>query len=192
LNSRDQTRASLLARLSGDVDRAVWLEFFDQYADLILGFARRRGLQDQDCEDVLQNVLMSLVNAMPGFVYDQSKGRFRSYLLTVTRRAVYQQFRQKKAEFPLPLLEPSAPQEQDDEVWEFEWRRYHVRKAMRTVEQEFSEKNVQAFTQYVLNGLPPQEVSSGLGVSIEQVYQAKSRILKRLSEIIEQQRREED
>jgi RNA polymerase sigma-70 factor (ECF subfamily) len=191
LNSPHQTRASLLARLSADVDRSVWLEFFEQYAELILGFAKARGLQHSDCEDVLQNVLVSLVHAMKGFRYDPARGSFRGYLLTVVSRAVSQQLRQKRGEGALPEGAQLPVEPADAEAWELEWRRHHVRRAMRIVEREFSEENVQAFTGYVINGLPAQQVADGLGLSIEQVYQAKSRILKRLSTTIEQQRRDE-
>ena len=57
---------------------------------------------------------------------------------------------------------------------------------------QVAEENVQAFTAYVINGVPAQQVADSLGLSIEQVYQAKSRILKRMSATIERQRREED
>lgn len=44
-------------------------------ARLLAGFARRRGLQGADCDDLVQDVLMALVKAMPGFRYDPHKGR---------------------------------------------------------------------------------------------------------------------
>jgi RNA polymerase sigma-70 factor (ECF subfamily) len=181
--------------MTAGVDRDVWLEFFDQYADLILGFARSRGLQESDREDVLQAVLAALVRAMPGFRYDRQRGRFRSLLWTMTRRAIVDHVRQERRSPTVPLDGTdglAAPSAAEEEAWELEWRQHHLRRALRAVEHEFSEANMQAFHRYVVGGAPPEDVARSLGISVEQVYQAKSRILKRLSAAIEQQRRDED
>lgn len=191
----EQTRASLLARLSGDADQATWLEFFDRYGPLVHGYARGRGLQPVDAEDVTQEVLMSLMSAMPGFTYSPPRGRFRSYLRTVTSRAVFKKFRQNRPTTSLHEvadIDPSLQSDNDDVVWEEEWRRYHVRQAMRSIEHEFGELDRLAFTRYALHGESPEQTAQDLGMTVDRVYQAKSRILKRLSALIAARRREED
>ncbi|MFG0316888.1 MAG: sigma-70 family RNA polymerase sigma factor [Planctomycetota bacterium JB042] len=190
----ERTRASLLARLSGDADRATWLEFFDAYGPLVHGYARGRGLQPVDADDVVQEVLLSLMRAMPGFRYDPARGRFRGYLRTVTARAISARIRQNRPAAALQDVELSDPalSTDDDAVWEDEWRRYHVRRAMRVVEGEFGERDRLAFTRYAVNGDPPEQTARELGMSVDQVYQAKSRILRRLSTLIEARRRGED
>ena len=90
------THTSLLARLSDGVDPSAWKEFHDRYSDLILGFAHRYGLQSADRDDVAQEVLLSLSKAMEGFTYDPAKGKFRSYLKTVTLRTIFRILRQKQ------------------------------------------------------------------------------------------------
>jgi RNA polymerase sigma-70 factor (ECF subfamily) len=132
---------------------------------------------------------------MPDFRYDRTRGRFRSLLSTMTRRAIVDQVRQKRREASVPLAdsaEVAAPTAAEEEAWELEWRQHHLRRALRVVEREFSETNMQAFQRYVVGGASPEDVARSLGISVEQVYQAKSRILKRLSAAIEQQRRDED
>ncbi|UCD76032.1 MAG: hypothetical protein JSV91_03740 [Phycisphaerales bacterium] len=54
------------------------------------GFARRRGLQPADCEEVTQGVSLSLSKAMPDFQYDAGKGKFRPYLKTATLHAIFE------------------------------------------------------------------------------------------------------
>ena len=76
-------------------------------------------------------------------------------------------------------------------AWEDEWREYHLRQAMRTVEVEFNAADRAAFDAYVLEGRDAREVAASLDLSVDQVYQAKSRILKRLSVLVEQQVSEE-
>ena len=196
MTSIDQTRASLLARLSGDVDRATWIEFFDRYGELIHGYARARGCQPTDADDVVQDVLMALMKAMPNFTYDPARGRFRGYLRTVTANAVSAKSRQNRTATPLEEIEPGADpaltSPSSDAQWEEEWRQYHVRRAMRVLEHEVGERDLLAFRRYALGGEEPRRTAEELGMSIDQVYQAKSRILGRLSALIEQRRREED
>lgn len=195
MNPIEQTRASLLARLSHSADRATWIEFFDRYGALLHGYARSCGLQPVDADDVVQDVLIALMHAMPGFEYDPSRGRFRSYLRTATARAVSAKLRQNRSARSLQDLGPADPALQtdaDDSAWEEEWRRYHVRIAMRTVEREFCERDRLAFTRYALNGEPVDRTAAELGMTIDNVYQVKSRILRRLSSLIEARRRDED
>ena len=51
------TRASLLVRLRDGGDAEAWQEFVHLYAPVIYGFARKRGLQDADSADLMQEVV---------------------------------------------------------------------------------------------------------------------------------------
>lgn len=189
------THISLLERLSDGRDPVAWHEFCSRYGDLIRNFARHQNLQAADIDDVLQDVLMSLTKAMPGFTYDPSRGKFRSYLKTVTLHAIFARSRQKRGEVALEDVktqaDAAAADATVDGVWDEQWRQYHLKQAMRTIESEFNEADIAAFKQYGVSGRAAKEVADELGVSVDSVYQAKSRILKRLGAIIEQQVSEE-
>ena len=101
MQGQTTTHASLLIRLRDGADSAAWKEFHERYGELIRGFARRRDLQAADCDDVAQEVMLSLSKAMPGFRYDPCKGKFRSYLKTVTLRAIFRKTQQKHGEVAL-------------------------------------------------------------------------------------------
>lgn len=184
------THTTLLARLGSGQDQAAWIEFVARYGELIRGFCLRRGLQPADCEDVQQEVLMSLSKSMPGFQYDPSKGLFRSYLKTVVVHAILKKTRQNTPHHSLPDSE-SSPDAPDEQQWEQEWRQYHLRLAMRTIDAEFNPNDRRAFALYALDGKDVAAVARELEVSQDVVYQAKSRVLKRLSQLIDQQVREE-
>ena len=138
---------------------------------------------------------MSLAKTMPGFSYDPAKGKFRSYIKTVVLHAIYRRLRQKRGEVSLEDVESSAgaapADEAAEQTWEDEWRQYHLRQAMRIVKTEFNESDLCAFDAYALRGRDARDTAQALGLQVDQVYQAKSRILKRLTRIIEEQVREE-
>lgn len=189
------THITLLSRLKERSDWTAWREFYERYADLIRSFARRQGLQPADRDDVLQEVMASLSQAMQNFRYQPEKGKFRSYLKTVTVRAVFRKRCQDNRRLPLEELEARIAKaivdDGVDEVWEQNWRRHHVRRALRRLEPEFSSRDRTAFAEYAIAGKDAKETARRLGMSVEQVWQAKSRMLKKLTLMIEEQVREE-
>lgn len=192
------THASLLARLGESLDGgqdAAWREFVDRYGDLIRGFCRSRGVVGADCDDIVQDVLFSLAKAMPGFRYDPSKGKFRSYLKTVTLHAIFRKSGQKGPIAGLSevdtLTNAAVADEAVDAVWEQEWRRYHLRRAMLVIDAEFSSRDRMAFTRYAVNGEDGELVAQDLAISKDALYQIKTRITRRLAAVIEQQVQDE-
>lgn len=212
------THITLLERLGGGVvspglteggvDHEAWRAFHDRYGELIRGFARLRGVQPADCDDLVQEVMLSLSRAMRnGFVYDPDKGTFRSYLKTTVIHAIVRRARQNRLTTGLEEYEaPAAPPApgggrllgdhsnqggDGDEAWEQQWRQHHTRLAMKTIEGEFNATDLEAFQRYALMQHDAATVAKDLRVSVESVYQAKSRIIKRLSRLIAQQVSEE-
>lgn len=186
------THISLLERLSTGTDPKAWTEFHDRYGMLIRAMARRKGLQDADCDEVVQDVLTSLSKAMSGFRYDPARGKFRAYLKTITLRAIMARFSRHH-----PVVGTGSPVDQaiDDptlnQAWESEWRQYHLRLAMKVIEKEFNVTDRAAFDAYAVRGEKADATARSLSISTDQVYQAKSRILRRLEVLIERQVQEE-
>jgi RNA polymerase sigma factor (sigma-70 family) len=195
LFAQTTTHATLIARVAGGGDNAAWDEFCARYADVLRGFALRQGLQTADADDVVQEGFMALRSALPRFEYDPAKGKFRSYLKTVALHAIFKQRRQKRGQVALGEIEELTRAADVDEtverVWDEEWRQYHLKQAMKTIETEFGAPDRQAFQMYALDGQDARKTAEVLNMSMDQVYQAKSRILKRLGQVIEQQVAEE-
>lgn len=191
------THITLLQRLSSKrgADPDSWTAFCDRYGDLIRGYARRRGLQPADCDDVVQDVLLALTKSLPGFTYDPSKGRFRAYLHTMVAHAIQRRWFQKRGERPLDDSAASFISDGGDgdgeAQWESEWRQHHLRVAMKTIAAEFNAADRAAFEAYAIEGRDVQATARELEMTPEQVYQAKSRILRRLGEVVQQQVQEE-
>ncbi len=190
------THASLLARLKLGGAEAAWSEFSERYRELIFLFARRRGLQAADADDVAQETLAAVHRALPRFDYDPAKGRFRSWLKTAALRKIMNRRRPgadalTRAEDDATGLESLASDPDLEAAWETEWRRYHVRLATAKTRMEFNAKDYAAFEATTVEGRPAAEVASDLGISVDSVYQAKSRFLQRLRVHVEAQTAEE-
>ncbi|MCB9854579.1 MAG: sigma-70 family RNA polymerase sigma factor [Phycisphaerales bacterium] len=181
------THGTLLARVSDPTDATAWAEFCAQYEEMIRAFARRQGVFGSSADDIVQDVLMSLTKAMPGFEYNPAKGKFRSYLKTVVVRAI---FRLRERDRRASSLDEhhadggSGDETSLEDVWEEEWRQQHLRRAMRVVESEFNATDLKCFQAYVVEGAETADVAARLGVSADQVYSAKHRILMRLRSIV--------
>jgi len=188
-----RTSPSLLLRWAEGIDPEAWQEFSDRYGGLIRRVLAERGVQPSDRDDIAQDVLISLVKAMPGFEYDPARGRFRSYLKTVVIRALARRHRRRKAPPPLGLdpemIEPAD--EAFELIWERQWRRYHLRRAWARLDAEFSDLDRAIFDAYAIQGLRAQSAADAYGVTVDRVYRIKSVILARLSRVVEEQVAEE-
>ena len=81
------TRASLLLRIRDGQDKEAWRQFVEIYAPLIYGFARKRGLQDADAADLMQDVLRSIASAVGRLDYDPRRGSFRRQVRAIVSRS---------------------------------------------------------------------------------------------------------
>jgi len=69
-----------------------------------------------------------------------------------------------------------------DARWEREWQLHRLRWAMRSVAASFNPVTMKAFEMHVLAGHSVDETAEKLEMSKASVYQARSRVLKRLKE----------
>jgi RNA polymerase sigma-70 factor (ECF subfamily) len=177
-------------------NREAWIEFDARYGDLIVGYARRCGLQLIDAEDIRQQVMIGLASALPGFDYAPSRGRFRTYLGRAVRHAVSRYLaRHKDAADVLShcTLEGVAGGEVDaesDALWEQEWVDHHCRRAMQVLRESHSQDGIRVFEQ-LLAGQSISDIAASTGLTPEAIRKTKQRIKDRLKEIVAEQLRDE-
>src|SRR5437016_1732184 len=186
------TRASLLIRLRDPQDQEAWRQFIEVYSAIIYGFARKRGLQDADAADLMQDVLRSMPAAVHRLDYDPARGNFRGWLFTVTRNKVFN-FLESRGRRVLgsgdtrqqQRLEQHADANGDMSAdWEADYQRTMAAQAMKRVQGEFQAASWDAFIQTAVDGRPPSQVATRLGLSVGAVYVAKSRVIARLRQEI--------
>ena len=187
------TRATLLIRLKDPRDAGAWSEFVDLYGPVVYGFARKRGLQDSDAADMVQEVLRSVARNADRMDYDPKKGTFRGWLYTVTRNKIYN-FLSSQKRRPRGVGDVSSqerleafadPTNQSEADWELEYQRRLSSKAMDRVKHEFQPATWQAFWGTAVEGRQALEVGETLKMSPGAVYVAKSRVLARLREEVQ-------
>jgi RNA polymerase sigma-70 factor (ECF subfamily) len=186
-----ETQASIFLRLQ-ETDQQIaqlsWHEFYARYAPVISAFARRRGAQQDEADDIVQTVLLGFFKASPDFRYDPSKGRFRSYLKTATVRAMQRsRAASQRAHIGGPAVDEerdAAPDDTDQlaEDWEWAWQRAILRRALQDVRGRVDVKTFNAFELAAMHKVPSAEVGRRLGMSEDAVRQAKSRVNRQVRE----------
>ena len=189
-SSDPRTRPSLLVRLRDARDEEAWAEFTAVYEPVIYRMTRRRGMQDADAREVVQEVLMSVVAAIDRFD-TEAAGTFRGWLSRVTRNATIDRFRQLAARHEtidasgvLRKLDDAASREEVVDEFEQHRRQQLFRWAASQVRLRTGEVNWMAFWKTAVDGRPAKEVARELGINEGSVYVARCRILKRIRELV--------
>jgi RNA polymerase sigma factor (sigma-70 family) len=181
------TRPSLLLRLRNSRDSEAWRTFVETYTPLVYAYCRRRGLQASDVADVTQEVMAQVLRSIPDFTYQPQRGRFRDWLGTITRtklaRFLSRNARAGKGEGGDARAEEltwqvEAPE--SDTLWTEGFHARVLEVAMKRARPDFQEVTWTIFEHAWVRGQAAPEVARELGVPIESVYIAKSRVLKRL------------
>lgn len=193
------TRASLLLQLRDGANQPAWQEFARMYGPVVYGFARKRGLQDADAADLMQDVLRSVSSAIARLDYDRNQGTFRGWLFTITRNKVFNFLSARRIRpqgsgdtSTHRLLDEKPDATADGDDWEMEYQRRLAGLAMDRIKSEFQENTWRAFQLTAVEGRAAAEVAQQIGMSPGAIYVAKSRVLVRLKEEVDVLRRQED
>jgi RNA polymerase sigma-70 factor (ECF subfamily) len=182
----NETRQSLLLRAQTG-ETAAWKDLVDLYRPLILAWLNRQGVPARDLEDLSQEVLLSVVQHLPGFEHSGQRGAFRSWLRTIVCSRTADYWRALDAAAPAggsgataALQQIADPDSALNRQWDEEHDRYVFHCLLDLVEEEFEPVTLQAFRRLALDGVSGAEAAQELGLSVSAVYVAKSRVLARI------------
>jgi len=174
------TPASLLERLSAGTDPTAWGRFVELYTPLLFNWCRGVGLDDVDAADFVQDVFVLLIEHFPKFRYDPAQS-FRAWLKTVLMNA-WRKHQRKISRAPVVGGNPDLVPDTDPGVIveEAEHRDYLVRRALTIAQANFEPITWRACWEFVVNDRPAAEVAAELGITVNMVYLAKSRVIRHL------------
>jgi RNA polymerase sigma-70 factor (ECF subfamily) len=183
-----ETSASLLERLRGQPDDAAWRRLVDLYTPLLHDWLHRHGLQASDADDLVQEVLAVVVRELPHFRHNRRQGAFRRWLRTILVHRLRDFWRARRhrpeakggSDFLRRLEEWSDPDSDLSRLWDEEHDRHVIRRLLEVIEGEVTPTTWKAFHRVVVEGADEETVAAELGLSVNAVFIAKSRVLSRL------------
>jgi len=189
-----KTRASLLVRIRNPQDDEAWAEFVGLYEPVVYRIARQRGFQDADARELTQDVLVAVASAIERWEPDPARGKFRTWLFRIARNLSINLLVSRRrhaqgtggTDFQALLEEQEAPRGEDSDLFDREYRRELFGRAVAQVRGQFREATWQAFWLTSVQGRDIGEVAEELGMSAGAVYIARSRVMARLREKVEQ------
>ena len=174
------TSVSLLDQARGR-SAGAWDRLVALYTPLLDAWLTAAGLQPADREDLRQRVLEILVRQLPGFEHSGRPGAFRAWLRGITVNLLREFWRARpEPEAGSRLEQISDPDAGLSRFWDEQHDRHVLHALMDQVRPEFTDATWQAFRRLALDGAAARTVAAELGLSVNAVLIAKSRVLARL------------
>jgi RNA polymerase sigma factor (sigma-70 family) len=194
MSASPDTRASLLIRLKDRADDEAWTEFTEIYRPVIYRLACRKGLQHADADDLVQQVLVAVARVIDRWEIDPQRARFRTWLSRVATNAVINALTRGSPDRgsgdsglnDFLDARPDAADGPASELVRVEHRREVFRWAARQIQPEFHPATWDAFWLTAVDGREIEEVARQLNRSRGSVYAARSRVMRRLKEKVQE------
>lgn len=190
---RDRERATSLTLLDQirAGDQGAWSRTVALYGPLVVYWCRRAG-GGEESEDLAQEVLLSAAGRIGSFRRDRPGDSFRGWLRAVARNKIldWQRRRGRRVDFAVGgtvagqvLGEQADPISSDEDGERREAEALYLR-ALDLVRGEFEPRTWETFLAVTVGGKAAPEVAKELGVTSAAVRLAKSRVLRRLKEVV--------
>jgi RNA polymerase sigma-70 factor (ECF subfamily) len=183
-----ETSLSLLQRLCHQPDPESWQRLVELYTPLMRDWLQRASVQLQDADDLIQEVFSVLVKELPRFHYEPERGSFRGWLRTIMANRLRAFYRGRQArplaaggsDFAEMAAHLEDPHSQLSQLWNREHDQYLARRLLEMIKPDFEATTWRAFESVTIDGATPAEAAEELGISVNAVFIAKSRIMRRL------------
>lgn len=192
-SSPPETRASLILRLQNAADVAAWDEFVRIYSPVVYRVAIGRGVQAADAQDIVQEVMLSVARSVSQWLERTDRGSFRAWLLRIARNQSFDLINARAtrslgidgSEAEKLLADLAAREELSTEL-DLQYERGLFRWAAEQVRDSVAEHTWQAFWLTRVEGLSVEEAAIRLDVRPGNIYFARSRVMARIRERVNQ------
>jgi RNA polymerase sigma-70 factor (ECF subfamily) len=189
------TNPSLVLRLKNRQDWRAWDQFDKLYRPMLRRVALRRGLQDSDAEEVVQDVMMTVLQSIQEYQSNGNVGAFRCWLQTIAnRKAINRMLRDQKhrgsGRTEVHEQLGAAPDRAENALAQeltLEFRRQLFHVASQSVQRRCDPLTWAAFWKTAIELRDPEEVARELGMKLGSVYVARSRIQSRIRDLVQSQ-----
>ncbi|UUO06949.1 sigma-70 family RNA polymerase sigma factor [Blastopirellula sp. J2-11] len=179
------TSASFLNSLQLASDDEAWDRLVGLYSPLIRGWLRRFGAAVDDIDDLVQEVLTVVFRRFPEFQKEPHAGAFRSWLRTIAANCLRDHWRKTNrrpkavggSDFVQMIDQLEDPHSGVSQLWNREHDQYVIQYLLEEIRPRFTSQTWSAFRQFALDGKSADAVSHELGMSINAVFIAKSRVM---------------
>jgi RNA polymerase sigma-70 factor, ECF subfamily len=167
----------------------AWQRLVDLYGPVVYRWCRQLGVARTDAADAVQEVFAAVAGGAGRFRRDGPGQSFGAWLRTITRSKVCDHFRRRRGQLDAEggtaaqqrLLDvPEAADESLSLSTPLTPDARFARRALDVVQTEFEPRTWDAFWRIAVEGQSPADVAAVLELSLPAVYQAKSRVLRRL------------
>lgn len=167
----------------------AWQRLVDLYGPVVYRWCRQLGVACADAADVVQDVFAAVAAGAERFHRDGPGHSFGAWLRTITRSKVCDHFRRRRGQLDAEggtqaqqrMLDlPEAADESLSLSVELKPDPRFVHRALESVRAEFEPHTWEAFWRIVVEGQSAADVAGAMNLSLPTVYQAKSRVLRRL------------
>ena len=181
------TSSNLLQGLR-ESDKDAWQHFVDLYKSTVYAKCRNNGLSDEDAADVARNVFKDVARAIPEFERVRT-GQFRKWPGTITKNRIIDHFRHNAQQTEAwggsdarRQMEQVAGSDVDDSLSDAASERVidQLFEALEAIRRRHSDQVWHVFWRTQLRRESPTDVAKDLDISLDNVYQIKSRILREL------------
>ncbi len=161
-------------------DEVSWEQFKKIYSPLIRSCGFYWKLSPAECDELIQEVMISFFRRSGTFKYDPQRGSFRSYLRTIARNSTFAILRRRSDNVPESEVQNSVMDLAFDEQWDNEWHNHLFSEALKVLERDMDAISFRSFHAYVIEGKKPADVAAMFGISVNAVYINKCRALEHL------------
>ena len=180
------TSPTLLERLAAG-DEVGFAEFERRYASMISTLGRLCRLDDRECAELVQEVLLVFFRKGENFRFDPARGRFRTFLGKVIRDCATDILRRRPGA-PAADAAPELPDEAPppdvaaDLVLLRMMRADALEQLLERLRERVSPETYRIFEHYTLKQHSPDELLDGEPVGRNRIYKVKQRCLEFLRE----------
>lgn len=180
--------SSLLSRAQQQ-DDAAWEKVNHLFQPLIYGWICKAGVSSVDADDISQQVLHQIFRNIGSFKRERPSDTFTGWVWTTTKFKIRDHLIKLQGD-PQAAVGGSVAHEllnqlaeQEDEDFDSESSTVELtRRLLNLIRSEFRQKTWDAFWRVAVEGENPNEVATEMEMTVQAVYKAKSRVMRRVRE----------